>query len=666
MTGLVGWLKRLFGTPAPGRAQPQAPAPEAAYEPIFPVPRAMRGAVPIEDASPNAADFFLVKSSSGTLVQVGQDGRLRTIAGAPVPPEASALAIRLRALPNTVFLLANAEDARPIHVDSDGLIAHALSFSLVAAEAEGRFHLKHPSRPFYICAAPGAPGEPVDLSCNRRQPSGWEVIELVPFVGSVTPLARTRIAAIARAFAEGAEASALADWLRSEPGSTVGELAHPVLRAAPESVMGQVAHMALSDGSLLQRLVDAFPKDRWFTEAMVDLASWMVDRPLVHRLRIGKELDFLVRECGEHRGTWTTGATMVTQARTRIEARRPLALLGTARNEGIYFLEWIAHYRAIGVDHVFIYSNDNNDGSDALLAALADAGEITWIENSFDRKIDGQVKAYAHHLSFSPYALDYRWTLVVDLDEFIVLDLDRYADLPTFLAAREAGGATAVAMSWMMFGPSRQLVWRPAPLIARFDVREATDNTAMKSAFLTRFALASQPHDPVFTPGAPIDFRNAAGDLHHWEGRDMPPSNGKPLYEHAWCNHYYFKSACEMLWKASRNRGGYELIDGLQAKPEALAAHAWWEKNDGPRDTRGKRHLPGLDRELARLRRLPGVAEAEAEVVRNFVEKVGQLRTEALTITNALPSDVAWKTDVLELLTATEHADRESFAGMVS
>ncbi len=48
------------------------------------------------------------------------------------------------------------------------------------------------------------------------------------------------------------------------------------------------------------------------------------------------------------------------------------------RNEGPYLLEWIMHYQLLGFDRIIIFSNDNNDGSDALLAALHEAQIIDW------------------------------------------------------------------------------------------------------------------------------------------------------------------------------------------------------------------------------------------------------------------------------------------------
>ncbi|NJS39772.1 MAG: glycosyltransferase family 92 protein, partial [Rhodobacteraceae bacterium] len=52
------------------------------------------------------------------------------------------------------------------------------------------------------------------------------------------------------------------------------------------------------------------------------------------------------------------------------------ALCAILRNEIRGVVEWLAHYKALGVDEFLIYDNASDDGTEALLAALAEAGEI--------------------------------------------------------------------------------------------------------------------------------------------------------------------------------------------------------------------------------------------------------------------------------------------------
>ena len=61
-------------------------------------------------------------------------------------------------------------------------------------------------------------------------------------------------------------------------------------------------------------------------------------------------------------------------ARRAVTPRKDLCLVTCARDDGLHLLEWLAHHRSIGVELVFVYTNDNIDGSDELLRALAAAG----------------------------------------------------------------------------------------------------------------------------------------------------------------------------------------------------------------------------------------------------------------------------------------------------
>ncbi|MDD2857087.1 MAG: glycosyltransferase family 2 protein [Candidatus Nanopelagicales bacterium] len=100
-----------------------------------------------------------------------------------------------------------------------------------------------------------------------------------------------------------------------------------------------------------------------------------------------------------------------------------LAVLMSASNEGPKMLEWIAHYKAIGADSILIYTNDNDDGSHELFAALNGHHGITIVQNP--RPLEGtpgadagvQYKAYGHALYALPVLYDHEWVAVVDADE---------------------------------------------------------------------------------------------------------------------------------------------------------------------------------------------------------------------------------------------------------
>ena len=48
-----------------------------------------------------------------------------------------------------------------------------------------------------------------------------------------------------------------------------------------------------------------------------------------------------------------------------------ITIVTTMRNEGSHLLEWVAHHRAIGVTHFLVYTNECDDGTDAMLDRIS-------------------------------------------------------------------------------------------------------------------------------------------------------------------------------------------------------------------------------------------------------------------------------------------------------
>ncbi len=51
-----------------------------------------------------------------------------------------------------------------------------------------------------------------------------------------------------------------------------------------------------------------------------------------------------------------------------------IAVAACMRNEGIFILEWLAHYTALGFDEIIVVTNDCVDHSDLLLKRLEEMG----------------------------------------------------------------------------------------------------------------------------------------------------------------------------------------------------------------------------------------------------------------------------------------------------
>jgi len=149
---------------------------------------------------------------------------------------------------------------------------------------------------------------------------------------------------------------------------------------------------------------------------------------------------------------------------------RSLAIL-TVRNEGSFLIDWLAHHRAIGFTDFLVFSNDCQDGTDAMLDRLAELDWITHIRNDAPSPKGPQWAALAR-AEDHPLRQSADWILVCDIDEYVNIHTGDGS-----LAALRAAlpQATAIPLTWRMFGnagvveiedrPMTEVFTRAAPTV---------------------------------------------------------------------------------------------------------------------------------------------------------------------------------------------------------
>ena len=134
------------------------------------------------------------------------------------------------------------------------------------------------------------------------------------------------------------------------------------------------------------------------------------------------------------------------------------------RNEGAYVLEWLAHHRAAGVEHFLVYSNDCDDGTEAMLDRLAALGWLTHMRNPGPHPKGPQWQALTA-ADRHPLVAGTEWILVSDVDEFVCVQTGDHT-LGALLKARPE--ATAFALTWRMFGNAGVVEFTDAPVTETF------------------------------------------------------------------------------------------------------------------------------------------------------------------------------------------------------
>ena len=544
--------------------------------------------------------------------------------GTPAPPRFPALLAWLPAgRPNTCFLIPATAVPRPLNLDEDH--APAPVISLRVAQVDDAVVFSHPLTGWFL-SAEAFEGEAVErgrVAIDRTEIAAWERFRLTP-TKEFSPDAQgvvSRLESMLTATRTAPEA--LQYLLTSQPARGWLPAVLRLLQPAELAWLGRALGRSRQAADAFAAL---FEDDMWAQEALPALATMpetMQPPPAFARSIAPSILNW----AGIH-GKYISVAQMCNAFARRDRApTRDLCLVTTVRNEGLYLLEWIAHHQALGVQAFFIYSNDNDDGSDALLAALARAGVINWIRNQTSLWGSAQHQAYGHAFQILPEILCYRWAGVIDVDEFIMLDHEQFESIPTFIAACETRKTDAIALSWLLFGSDGQIRRRPEPVTRRFFQRDPAVDPHVKSLFRPASFMHAHCHYPIWDDYTAWTFRTATGELQpQSRAQDAAAFSPRPTDTNAWINHYYTKSAEEYVLRRTTGPGDTNLtlapsgafLDSSYARMFVRLSTAKALLTD----RRALQCVPGLEAEIAALACLPGVADAMVIIEQSYPKRL--------------------------------------------
>ncbi|MBS1097242.1 glycosyltransferase family 2 protein [Gluconobacter sphaericus] len=368
-------------------------------------------------------------------------------------------------------------------------------------------------------------------------------------------------------------------------------------------------------------IINYIPHAEWVHRTLLELAQWNMRRNGCSIRKAAGEYDFLGYGHIRDRGNgiyW--GSIILGIAREAIESRQDIALLATARDEGIYFLEWIAHHRVIGIKDFFIYTNDNTDGSDALLQVLAKNGEITWINNTGNHipGINMQYKAYNHALTTLPEILDFRWCAVVDIDEAILPSQGSKNSILPIISARDEQGVDCFFLSWRVYYPNNHLTWSNGLSADRFI--EGDKHPLVKSIFKTNLFNYSYAHHPECSYSGRI-YATVDGNIYSQNQTTNEDLNfTQTPTEWAHVCHYHLRSFEEYIWKFSRGENdGKGVIKNKHFRynnPAIFDLFAQTFKVEGV--STASRLSEDIYTEVRRLLKIPGVSDAIQEIISKY------------------------------------------------
>jgi hypothetical protein len=541
-----------------------------------------------------------------------------------------------------VFLLA--PDLRALEVRGDGLNAVAISAFRLQTEQPGVMRLRHPLAPqrFLGVTPPGAggpDGRVIFDSVGAGPLDRFEILRMA--AANLSPaflqVAAEICAAVARPFC----AAPLLERLRTM--LVRPELAEPLIRMLPREELAELAGLLLQNPDDLLLLRRAMPGNPWFARVLPELSAWTTRRRgLPGGVAHSPAGDEFAGDPFEGYGQPQAGFALTALARATVLPACGACLVTTIRNEGRYFLEFLAYHRSIGFEHAFIYTTDNFDDSTPLLEALAARGVITLVHNQAGLHTGPRSKMHAHALSLLPHILDFRWAALIDADEFIAFDTRRFTSIDDVLTWHETQPVDAVALCNLSFVARACDKEHNVSTLERFVRRERGVSPHVKTIFRPSKYWNARAHYPHASLGMPTTYRTESGTLHHHPGmtdRD-PALAARATADMLWINRYAIRTAPELLWKMSRGQPDLKNAASPMPLEKARGLCDRWLKAASRTDLVEDRRIlacaASMEEELAGLLGLPGVAEAEAQTRAVYADRLPRM-TQAF-IDAALPA----------------------------
>ncbi len=218
--------------------------------------------------------------------------------------------------------------------------------------------------------------------------------------------------------------------------------------------------------------------------------------------------------------------------------RYEIAIECIARQEELYFKEWIEHHLGLGIEHIFIYDNNDEEGLETFLKGqlrgedFAKIEVIPWRERMEMQQMSALQDCVNRHKD------DVKWLLSIDLDEFLILE----KPMREFL--EEFSDASQVYLSWENIGADGQLRYEARPVMERFRKHvKCSDKGQGKVMFRPERLEAWGIHSARLKKGRTVNV------LHE---EIVPPDSFNYIYRTAWIRHFFTKSLEEWEKKIAR------------------------------------------------------------------------------------------------------------------
>ncbi|WP_424977782.1 glycosyltransferase family 2 protein [Leisingera sp. S232] len=239
-----------------------------------------------------------------------------------------------------------------------------------------------------------------------------------------------------------------------------------------------------------------------------------------------------------------------------------MVVVTSMKDEGPYILDWISHYKSIGVSDFVVFTNDCSDPTDHILRCLHRMGVI---EHRFSRVMRrGPQKSALMWAESEPKVAAADWVMVVDVDEYLLVNSGD-GSLTGLLAERADAEVDAVSFVWRIFGNANIGQADHPPVPQTFVRAEPEEGRPDEHRF---FKTAYRNNGKFNRIGVHRPFLAAGPEGINWQLADGTPLKEADIEGALYVRDSYGYSAAQLNHYALRSRDGF-----LNKKARGRANH---------------------------------------------------------------------------------------------
>lgn len=227
-----------------------------------------------------------------------------------------------------------------------------------------------------------------------------------------------------------------------------------------------------------------------------------------------------------------------------------VAICTMGKKENLYIKEFIDYYIKLGVDHIFIY--DDNDINSERISDVIDKSYKKYVTIYENKKkiIRNQRNAFTTCYNNNKKIFD--WFLMIDIDEYLIIVKDR---LKNYLSKNIFKKCDFIKIHWVKATDNNLLYYDKRPLLERFKgpyIKSHVIKTLVRGNIEN---LKYNIHSPYFSPKNNITCNNIGERLNYKFLNFLNIS--KINIEKAYIIHFRFKSTEEFIKKYKRGYGNW-------------------------------------------------------------------------------------------------------------